>query len=51
VEVTDDRLVGRYVVRDGSVRDTFVIENTTPGVPAAASPATAEQPSPAPVPA
>ncbi len=41
VEVTDDRLVGRYVVRDGSVRDTFVIENTTPGTPA---PAPAEQP-------
>lgn len=34
VEVTGDRLVGRYVVRDGSVRDTFVIENTTPGAPA-----------------
>ncbi len=37
VEVTDDRLVGRYVVRDGSVRDTFVIENTTPGTPASAA--------------
>jgi hypothetical protein len=33
VEVTGDRLVGRYVVRDGSVRDTFVLENTTPGTP------------------
>ncbi len=33
VEVTGDKLVGRYVVRDGSVRDTFVIENTTPGLP------------------
>lgn len=31
VEVTDDKLVGRYVVRNGKVRDTFVIENTTPG--------------------
>jgi hypothetical protein len=30
VEVTSDKLVGRYVVRDGSVRDTFVLENTTP---------------------
>ena len=34
VEVNADKLVGRYVVRDGSVRDTFVIENTTPGSPA-----------------
>lgn len=33
VEVQDDQLVGRYVVRDGSVRDTFVIPNTTPYVP------------------
>jgi hypothetical protein len=31
VEVTGDELVGRYVVRDGSVRDTWVIKNTTPG--------------------
>lgn len=30
VEVSDQRLVGRYVVRDGSVRDTFVIPNATP---------------------
>lgn len=30
VEVTDDALVGRYVVRDGSVRDTFTIPNATP---------------------
>lgn len=30
VEVTNDQLVGRYVVRDGSVRDTFVIPNATP---------------------
>lgn len=35
VEVTGDRLVGRYVVRDGSVRDTFVIPNATPYRPAA----------------
>ena len=35
VEVTGDRLVGRYIVRDGSVRDTFVIENRTPGTPPA----------------
>lgn len=30
VEVQDQQLVGRYVVRDGSVRDTFVIPNATP---------------------
>jgi len=35
VEVTDKQLVGRYVVRDGSVRDTFVLDNRTPGAPAA----------------
>ncbi|MCW2926571.1 MAG: metallophosphoesterase [Thermoleophilia bacterium] len=35
VEVTGDKLVGRYIVRDGKVRDTFVLENTTPGVKAA----------------
>jgi hypothetical protein len=34
VEVTPDRLVGRYIVRDGSVRDTFVIPNLTPGTKA-----------------
>jgi len=35
VEVTGDRLVGRYVVRDGSVRDSWVIPNATPYVPSA----------------
>lgn len=33
VEVAGDELVGRYVVRDGSVRDTFTIPNATPYVP------------------
>lgn len=33
VEVRDDALVGRYVVRDGSVRDTFVLPNRTPAAP------------------
>ena len=32
VEVHPDELVGRYVVRDGSTRDMFVLRNTTPGV-------------------
>jgi hypothetical protein len=36
VEVTGDKLVGRYVVRDGSVRDTWVIPNNTPYHPPAA---------------
>ncbi len=35
VEVTSNALVGRYVGRDGSVRDTFSVPNATPGVPAA----------------
>jgi acid phosphatase type 7 len=37
VEVRPDALVGRYVVRDGTVRDTFVLPNLTPGTPAAAT--------------
>jgi hypothetical protein len=47
VEVTNDELVGRYIVRDGSVRDTFVIPNLTPGTPPAE--ARAETPVEAPV--
>lgn len=43
-EVRKDELVGRYVVRDGSVRDTFVIPNSTPGVRDAAAGAAAVQP-------
>jgi hypothetical protein len=31
VEVRSDQLVGRYVTRDGNVRDTFVIPNASPG--------------------
>jgi hypothetical protein len=42
VEVTDQQLVGRYVVRDGSVRDTWVIPNATPYHPA---PTTPQEPS------
>ncbi|MCW2924886.1 MAG: phoA [Thermoleophilia bacterium] len=34
VEVAGDELIGRYVVIDGSVRDTWVIHNNTPGHPA-----------------
>lgn len=44
VEVTDDRLVGRYVVRDGSVRDTFVIPNATPYRAPASAQAAAHEP-------
>ena len=36
VEVSDQALVGRYVVRDGSVRDTFTIPNLTPYRPSQA---------------
>lgn len=37
IEVRGNELVGRYVVRDGSTRDTFVIPNLTPGVRSDAS--------------
>ncbi len=31
VEVRNDELIGRYITRDGSVRDTFTVPNRTPG--------------------
>lgn len=37
VEVTGDALIGRYVVRDGSVRDTFRIPQVKPIAPADAA--------------
>lgn len=43
-EVTKDKLIGRYVVRDGSVRDTFVIEKeTAPSAPSSDAAAGAAQ--------
>ena len=41
VEVRPDELVGRYVLRDGKVKDTWVIPNSTPGTQPAPQPVAA----------
>lgn len=42
VEVRDDELIGRYIARDGSVRDTFTVLNRTPGAAVADAVASAQ---------